>query len=96
MVLKMGAAHTYIWTREGWLYLAVVLDLFSRRIVGWCMQASMDRSLVLNALSMALGQRQPGEGLVHHSDRGSQYASGDFQEKLASAGISCSMSGYLM
>lgn len=90
--VKWASDITYIWTQEGWLYLAVVLDLFSRRVVGWCMQPSMDRSLVLNALEMALGQRQPGEGLVHHSDRGSQYASGDFQEKLASAGISCSMS----
>lgn len=90
--VKWASDITYIWTREGWLYLAVVLDLFSRRIVGWCMQQSMDRSLVLNALEMALGQRQPSEGLVHHSDRGSQYASGDFQAKLESAGISCSMS----
>jgi putative transposase len=90
--IKWASDITYIWTREGWLYLAVVLDLFSRRIVGWSMQKSMDRSLVLNALEMALGQRQPGEGLVHHSDRGSQYASGDFQSKLVSAGICCSMS----
>ena len=90
--VKWASDITYIWTREGWLYLAVVLDLFSRRIVGWCMQQSMDRSIVLNALEMALGQRQPSEGLVHHSDRGSQYASGDFQGRLESAGISCSMS----
>jgi putative transposase len=90
--VKWASDITYIWTREGWLYLAVVLDLFSRRIVGWCMQPSMDRSLVLKALEMALGQRQPGVGLLHHSDRGSQYASGDFQGRLESAGISCSMS----
>ena len=90
--VKWASDITYIWTREGWLYLAVVLDLFSRRIVGWCMQQSMDRSIVLNALEMALGQRQPGVGLLHHSDRGSQYASGDFQNRLESAGISCSMS----
>ena len=90
--IKWASDITYIWTREGWLYLAVVLDLFSRRVVGWCMQQSMDRSIVLNALEMALGQRQPGEGLVHHSDRGSQYASGDFQDRLGCAGISCSMS----
>jgi len=90
--VKWASDITYIWTREGWLYLAVVLDLFSRRIVGWCMQPSMDRSLVLNALEMALGHRQTGVGLLHHSDRGSQYASGDFQSKLESFGISCSMS----
>jgi putative transposase len=90
--VKWASDITYIWTREGWLYLAVVLDLFSRRVVGWCMQPSMDRSLVLNALEMALRQRQPGVGLLHHSDRGSQYASGDFQVRLESAGISCSMS----
>ena len=89
---KWASDITYVWTREGWLYLAVVLDLFSRRIVGWCMQQSMDRSIVLKALEMALGQRQPGVGLLHHSDRGSQYASGDFQDRLESAGISCSMS----
>lgn len=90
--VKWASDITYIWTREGWLYLAVVLDLFSRRVVGWCMQQSMDRSIVLNALEMALGQRQPGVGLLHHSDRGSQYASGTFQDRLESAGISCSMS----
>jgi transposase InsO family protein len=61
---------TYLWTGEGWLYLAVVLDLFSRRVVGWCMQARLDRSLVLNALEAALGQRHPGPGLLHHSDWG--------------------------
>jgi putative transposase len=90
--VKWASDITYIWTREGWLYLAVVLDLFSRRIVGWCMQPTMDRSIVLKALEMALGQRQPGVGIVHHSDRGSQYASSDFQSKLAESDICCSMS----
>ena len=90
--VKWASDISYIWPREGWLYLAVVLDLFSRRGVGWCMQVSMDHSIVLNALEMALGQRQPGVGLLHHSDRGSQYAIGDFQDRLESAGISCSMS----
>ena len=75
----------YLWTGEGWLYLAVVLDLFSRRVGGWSLQARLDRSLVVNALQSALCQRCPGigVGLLHHSDRGSQYASGDFQALLS-------------
>ena len=89
---KWASDITYLWTGEGWLYLAVVLDLFSRRIVGWCMQARLDRCLVLNALEAALGQRHPGPGLLHHSDRGSQYASDDFQARLEASGILCSMS----
>ena len=90
--VKWASDITYLWTGEGWLYLAVVLDLFSRRVVGWCMQARLDRSLVLKALEAALGHRRPGPGLLHHSDRGSQYASGDFQARLAASGILCSMS----
>ncbi len=90
--VKWASDITYLWTGEGWLYLAVVLDLFSRRVVGWAMQASLDRSLVLKALEAALGHRRPGPGLLHHSDRGSQYASGDFQARLAASGILCSMS----
>lgn len=66
---------TYLWTHEGWLYLAVVLDLASRRVVGWSLDHRLERFLPINALSMALGQRHPGHGLLHHSDRGSQYAS---------------------
>ena len=66
---------TYLWTLEGWLYLAVILDLFSRRVVGWSMSDSLKRELALDALKMALDDRQPLPGLVHHSDRGSQYAS---------------------
>jgi transposase InsO family protein len=89
---KWASDITYLWTGEGWLYLSVVLDLFSRRVVGWCMQTRLDRCLVLNALEAALGQRHPGPGLLHHSDRGSQYASGDFQARLAASGIGCSMS----
>jgi putative transposase len=89
---RWAADITYVWTGEGWLYLAVVLDLFSRRIVGWSMQASLHKALVLDALGMALGQRRPNPGLLHHSDRGSQYASADFQEALGQAGIVCSMS----
>lgn len=83
---------TYIWTREGWLYLAVVLDLFSRRIVGWSMKEQIDRTLVIDALQAALRSRPRPEGLICHSDRGSQYASVDYQERLAVAGATCSMS----
>jgi transposase InsO family protein len=83
---------TYIWTREGWLYLAVVLDLFSRKVVGWAMDQSMERGLVINALQMALLTRKPERGLLHHSDRGSQYASIDYQKLLNNRGITCSMS----
>ena len=92
--LKWASDITYLWTGEGWLYLAVVLDLFSRRVVGWCMQARLDQSLVVNALQSALCQRRPGigVGLLHHSDRGSQYASGDFQALLSEQDILCSMS----
>jgi putative transposase len=83
---------TYIPTAEGWLYLAVVLDLYSRRIVGWAMSDSLHRQLVINALQMALLARQPAPGLVHHSDRGSQYASDDYQALLTKAEMVGSMS----
>lgn len=83
---------TYIWTQQGWLYLAVVLDLFSRRIVGWSMAPSLERTLVLDALQMAIAARNPAEGLIHHSDRGSQYASYDYQKALQQKGIVGSMS----
>lgn len=84
---------TYVRTDEGWLYLAVVLDLYSRRIVGWSMQARIGQDLVVAALTMALWQRQPRPGLLHHSDRGSQYTAEAFQRLLADHGIRCSMSG---
>ncbi len=90
--VKWASDITYLWTGEGWLYLAVVLDLFSRRVVGWSLQASLNRALVVNALRSALYQRHPRVGLLHHSDRGSQYASGDFQAVLSEQGIACSMS----
>jgi transposase InsO family protein len=92
--MKWASDITYLWTPEGWLYLAVVVDLFSRRVVGWSMQARLDRSVVVEALEAALGQRRPDPeaGLLHHSDRGSQYASGDFQARLEASGILCSMS----
>ena len=83
---------TYIPTCEGWLYLAVVEDLFSRMIVGWSMSESMESRLVVDALEMAIARRRPGVGLLTHSDRGSQYASEHYQRVLALAGIVCSMS----
>jgi putative transposase len=83
---------TYIPTREGWLYLAVVEDLYSRKVVGWSMAASMESRLVVDALEMAVKRRLPGENLVTHSDRGSQYASEHYQLLLGKHGITCSMS----
>ena len=84
---------TYISTHQGWLYLAVVMDLYSRRIVGWSMSRWINRHLVIDALSMAIGSRHPEAALIHHSDRGSQYTSDDFRDELARHGIQCSMSG---
>lgn len=83
---------TYIRTGEGWLYLAAILDLFSRRVVGYAMSSRIDRELVLESLRMALRARGPVSGLLHHSDRGSQYASEDYQDALEEADIRCSMS----
>jgi len=83
---------TYIPTDEGWLYLAVTMDLFSRKIVGWSMAPSMHADIVVNALKMAINQRRPEPGLVHHSDRGSQYASEAFRSALAERGLLASMS----
>jgi transposase InsO family protein len=83
---------TYIPTAEGWLYVAAIIDLFSRRVVGWAMSSTMATSLVLSALDMALGSRSPGKGLVHHSDRGSQYASAVYRQVLHHAGLTASMS----
>src|SRR3989449_3535806 len=83
---------TYIPTGEGWLYLAVILDLCSRFAVGWAMNERITDDLTLDALRMALARRRPPQGLLHHSDRGSQYASGDYQRALAKHGIVCSMS----
>ena len=89
-----AADITYIRTDEGWLYLAVVIDLFSRRVIGWSMQDRIGRDLVMAAATMAIAQRQPKPGLLHHSDRGSQYTSEDFQRILKEHGIRCSMSGH--
>jgi putative transposase len=83
---------TYVPTREGWLYLAVVLDLFSRKVVGWAMRDHMRTELPLAALSMAIQRQRPAPGLIHHSDRGSQYASGDYAKLLKSHKITPSMS----
>jgi putative transposase len=89
---KWVADITYIATQEGWLYLAAVMDLYSRRIVGWSMSDQIDTALVASAMNMAIFHRRPGGGLVHHSDRGVQYASGDYQQKLKDLDIVCSMS----
>jgi putative transposase len=84
---------TYIATEEGWLFLAVVMDLFSRRVVGWSMRPDLDRSLVIDALEMGLLQRRPRKGeLIFHGDHGSQYASGDFRQVLEKHGLQASMS----
>jgi putative transposase len=83
---------TYIPTREGWLYLAVIEDLYSRRIVGWAMADHMESRLVVDAMEMAVARRLPGEGLLAHTDRGSQYASDHYQRLLRKHGIECSMS----
>jgi transposase InsO family protein len=90
---KWAADITYIPTDEGWLYLAAVIDLCSRKIVGWSMADHMKVELVSDALKMALARRKPPAGLLHHSDRGVQYACEDYQHLLASSGIVCSMSG---
>jgi putative transposase len=83
---------TYIATAEGWLYLAIVLDLYTRQIVGWAMRERMTKELVIDALRMAWFRRRPPPGLIHHSDRGSQYCSHDFQKQLAAYGMLASMS----
>lgn len=89
---KWVADTTYIWTAEGWLYLAVVLDLFSRMVVGWSMAATQDATLVVQALRMALARRRPASGLLHHSDRGSTYTSQSYQALLREQGMVVSMS----
>jgi putative transposase len=83
---------TYISTTEGWMYLAVLLDLYSRRVIGWAMDSSLGEELVQRALKMALTNRQPAAGVIHHSDRGSQYAAREYQCRLEESGLVCSMS----
>lgn len=87
-----GTDITYLWTQQGWVYLAVVIDLYSRRVVGWSMDRRMTKSLVLRALMMAINLRKPPPGLIHHSDRGSQYASHAYQGLLKQHDMICSMS----
>lgn len=89
---KWVADTTYIWTAEGWLFLAVVLDLFSRMVVGWSMAAIQDATLVIQALRMAVARRRPQAGLLHHSDRGSTYTSESYQALLQQEGMQVSMS----
>jgi putative transposase len=89
---KWIADFTYVWTAEGWLYVAAVIDLFSRRVVGWSMKAEMNAQLVTDALLMAIWRRGKPHALLHHSDRGSQYTSEQFQRLMADNGVDCSMS----
>jgi putative transposase len=86
------ADFTYVWTAEGWLYVAAVIDLFSRRVVGWSMKAEMTAGLVTDALIMAIWRRGKPDALLHHSDQGSQYTSERFQQVMADNGVTCSMS----
>ena len=90
---KWAVDISYIWTAEGWLYLAIVLDLFSRRIIGWAISDRMKKDLAMKALQRAIDLRQPSAGVIHHSDRGSQYCSGDYRKLLSGNGFVVSMSG---
>jgi len=89
---KWVADFTYLWTAEGWLYPAAVVDLFSRRVIGWSMQPTMTAQLVTDALVMAIWRRGKPEAVLHHSDRGSPYTSEPFQRLLADQGLACDMS----
>jgi putative transposase len=90
---KWGVDISYIWTAEGWLYLAIVLDFFSRRIIGWAVSDRLKKDLALSALARAIAIRQPPEGIIHHSDRGSQYCSDKYQNLLKKHSFIISMSG---
>lgn len=90
---KWAGDISYVWTREGWLYLAVILDLHSRRVIGWAVSNRMKRDLAIRALNMAIALRQPPKGCIHHTDRGSQYCSHDYQKLLRQNGFQVSMSG---
>jgi putative transposase len=90
---KWAGDISYIWTNEGWLYLAVVIDLYSRRVIGWAVSNRMKRDLAIRALDMAVALRRPPKGCIHHTDRGSQYCSGDYQKRLKQHGFLVSMSG---
>lgn len=90
---KWAGDITYVWTREGWVYLAVIIDLFSRRVVGWAISNRMKQDLALRALNMAIAIRRPPSGCIHHTDRGSQYCAHDYQKLLRKHGFKASMSG---
>ena len=90
---KWAGDISYIWTREGWLYLAVILDLHSRRVIGWAVSDRLKRDLAIRALKMAIALRSPPRGCVFHSDRGSQYCSHEYQKILRDYGLQSSMSG---
>ncbi|SNT40139.1 Transposase InsO and inactivated derivatives [Tropicimonas sediminicola] len=90
---KWAGDISYVWTQEGWLYLAVILDLHSRRVVGWAVSNRMKLDLAIRALKMAIALRQPPRGCIHHTDRGSQYGSHDYQKILRQHGFEVSMSG---
>ncbi len=90
---KWAGDISYVWTQEGWLYLAVMLDLHSRRVIGWAVSNRMKRDLAIRALEMAIALRQPSRGCLHHTDRGSQYCSHDYQIILRQHGFQVSMSG---
>ena len=87
---KWAGDISYIWTSEGWLYLAVILDLYSRRVIGWTVSNRMKRDLAIRALDMAVALRQPPKGCIHHTDRGSQYCSHDYQKHLTMHGFKVS------
>ena len=89
---KWAGDISYIWTQEGWLYLAVIIDLYSRRVVGWAVSNRMKKDLAIRALKMALNLRQPPKGCIHHTDRGSQYCSHEYQKLLKQHGFKVSMS----
>ena len=90
---KWAGDITYVWTREGWIYLAVILDLHSRRVIGWAISNRMKKDLAIRALNMAIALRRPPRGCIHHTDRGSQYCSHDYQKALRRYGLTPSMSG---
>ncbi len=90
---KWAGDISYVWTQEGWLYLAVILDLHSRRVIGWAVSNRMKRDLAIRALNMAIALRRPPKGCIHHTDRGSQYCSHDYQKLLRQHGFKVSMSG---
>ena len=90
---KWAGDITYVWTREGWVYLAVIIDLFSRRVVGWAISNRMKQDLAIRALNMAIAIRRPPPGCVHHTDRGAQYCAHDYQKRLRKHGFHVSMSG---